>query len=144
MTTSKGSKLLLNEQETWAIFLVCKHITYWYVNNQFIIIYGQWEELYSSKPDDQYEDPADVAAIHEAKENMGDYKLKTALDYVVPDHLRMNVEKARGRLLVLKDQVSVWFVIAYVWIRVWGYLCVCVYVLVNCYKSVNNNSNNAM
>lgn len=75
--------------------------------NLLLPMFGQWEELYSSKPDDQYEDPADVAAIHEAKENMGDYKLKTALDYVVPDHLRMNVEKARGRLLVLKDQVSV-------------------------------------
>ena len=36
---------------------------------------------------------------------MGDYKLKTANDYVVPDHLRMNVEKARGRLLVLKDMI---------------------------------------
>jgi len=36
---------------------------------------------------------------------MGDYKLKTANNYVVPDHLRMNVEKARGRLLILKDLV---------------------------------------
>ncbi len=37
---------------------------------------------------------------------MGDYKLKSAADYVVPDHLRMNTEKARARLLVLKDLVS--------------------------------------
>ncbi|XP_076438307.1 cilia- and flagella-associated protein 44-like isoform X2 [Babylonia areolata] len=66
---------------------------------------AMWEDLYSSKPDDNYEDPSDVEAIREAKENMGDYKLKTAKDYVVPDHLRMNVEKARGRLLVLKDQI---------------------------------------
>ncbi|XP_069115004.1 cilia- and flagella-associated protein 44-like isoform X2 [Argopecten irradians] len=64
---------------------------------------AQWSDLYNTKPDDDYEDPADVAAIKEAKDNMGDYKLKTAQDYVVPDHLRMNVEKARGRLLVLKD-----------------------------------------
>ena len=67
----------------------------------------QWEELYATKPDDDYEDPADVAAIKEAKDNMGDYKLKTAKDYVVPDHLRMNVDKARGRLLVLKDLVGI-------------------------------------
>ncbi|KAK3107710.1 hypothetical protein FSP39_020546 [Pinctada imbricata] len=66
---------------------------------------AQWAELYDTKPDDDYEDPADVAAIKEAKDNMGDYKLKTAKDYVVPDHLRMNVEKARGRLLVLKDLI---------------------------------------
>ncbi|XP_048254045.1 cilia- and flagella-associated protein 44-like isoform X2 [Haliotis rufescens] len=66
---------------------------------------AQWEDLYIQKPDDDYEDPADVSAIKEAKENMGDYKLKTAPDYVVPDHLRMNVEKARGRLLILKDLI---------------------------------------
>lgn len=57
--------------------------------------------------DDDYEDPEDVAAITEAQENMGDYKLKTADDYVVPDHLRMNVEKAIMKLLVLKELVSI-------------------------------------
>ena len=76
-----------------------------YSGRDCLILCLQWEDLYASKPDDNYEDPSDVEAIREAKENMGDYKLKTAKDYVVPDHLRMNVEKARGRLLVLKDQV---------------------------------------
>ncbi|KAK6165219.1 hypothetical protein SNE40_023570 [Patella caerulea] len=66
---------------------------------------SQWSELYETKPADDYEDPADVAKIKHAQQNMGDYKLKTAKDYVVPDHLRMNVEKARGRLLVLKDLI---------------------------------------
>ncbi|XP_074652110.1 cilia- and flagella-associated protein 44-like isoform X2 [Tubulanus polymorphus] len=66
---------------------------------------SQWNDLYEGKPDDDYEDPADVAAIKEAQENMGDYKLKTAPDYVVPDHLRMNAEKARNRLLILKDLI---------------------------------------
>ena len=56
--------------------------------------------------DDNYEDPDDVAAIQEAQNNMGDYKLKTADDYVVPDHLRMNVEKAIMKLLILKEMVS--------------------------------------
>ncbi len=65
----------------------------------------QWADLMSGKPDDDYEDPVDVAAIREARENMGDYKLKSAADYVVPDHLRMNTEKAKSRLLVLKDLV---------------------------------------
>ena len=46
-----------------------------------------------------------MAAIAEAQNNMGDYKLKTADDYVVPDHLRMNVEKAIMKLLVLKELV---------------------------------------
>ncbi|XP_052253766.1 cilia- and flagella-associated protein 44-like isoform X2 [Dreissena polymorpha] len=66
---------------------------------------AMWVELYETKPDDDYEDPSDIAAIKEAKDNMGDYKLKTANNYVVPDHLRMNVEKARGRLLILKDLI---------------------------------------
>ncbi|CAG5122902.1 unnamed protein product, partial [Candidula unifasciata] len=65
----------------------------------------QWDELYASKPHDDYEDPEDTAAIKEAQENMGDYKLKTAADYVVPDHLRMNVDKARGRLLILQEMI---------------------------------------
>ena len=82
----------------------------------------QWEELYETKPDDDYEDPADVSAIKEAKDNMGDYKLKTAKDYVVPDHLRMNVDKARGRLLILKDLVGYFLF----------FLCVCNVVLYTC------------
>ena len=60
-----------------------------------------------SKPDDNYESIDDVNAIREAQENIGDYKLKSADDYVVPDHLRMNTVKARARLLQLKEQVRV-------------------------------------
>ena len=67
----------------------------------------QWSELNTTKPDDDYEDPADISAIKEAKENMGDYKLKSASDYVVPDHMRMNAEKARARLIVLKELVGI-------------------------------------
>ena len=63
----------------------------------------------SDKPDDNYEDPSDLSDIKSARENMGDYKLKSASDYVVPDHLRMNAEKAKARLLVLKDLVSYLF-----------------------------------
>ncbi|KAF6034679.1 hypothetical protein EB796_007012 [Bugula neritina] len=64
---------------------------------------AEWDNLFNTRPDDNYEDPEDVAAIAEAQNNMGDYKLKTADDYVVPDHLRMNVEKAIMKLLVLKE-----------------------------------------
>ncbi|CAH1796965.1 unnamed protein product [Owenia fusiformis] len=65
----------------------------------------QWNDLNNTKPDEDYEDPADIAAIKEAQENMGDYKLKSADDYVVPDHLRMNAEKARNKLLLVKDLI---------------------------------------
>jgi hypothetical protein len=65
----------------------------------------QWQELNNGKPDADSEDPVETAAIKEAEEHMGDYKLKSADDYVVPDHLRMNTEKTITKLLVLKEQV---------------------------------------
>ena len=37
---------------------------------------------------------------------MGDYKLKTAKDYVVPESQRVNAEKKRIQLLNLLDQVN--------------------------------------
>uniref|UniRef100_A0ABM0LYK4 Myosin-2 heavy chain-like n=1 Tax=Saccoglossus kowalevskii TaxID=10224 RepID=A0ABM0LYK4_SACKO len=64
-----------------------------------------WDALYTGKPPDDYEDPADVSAIKEAQENMGDYKLKTAKDYTVPEQLRMNAEKKRNQLLVLIEEI---------------------------------------
>ncbi|NWW90748.1 CFA44 protein, partial [Rhynochetos jubatus] len=54
---------------------------------------AEWDELYKSKPSDDYENPKDVEDIREARENMGCYKLKTATDYRVPEHKRMNPEK---------------------------------------------------
>lgn len=48
---------------------------------------------YKSKPSDDYENPEDVQAIKEARENMGCYKLKTATDYRVPQHEQMKPEK---------------------------------------------------
>ena len=37
---------------------------------------------------------------------MGDFKLKTAPDYVVPEHLRMDTEKKRLQILTLQGIVS--------------------------------------
>ena len=45
-------------------------------------------------------------AIKEAKENVGDYKLKTADDYVVPEDQRVNAEIKLMQLLQLLDQVN--------------------------------------
>ncbi|XP_038057956.1 cilia- and flagella-associated protein 44-like isoform X2 [Patiria miniata] len=65
----------------------------------------QWEELLSSKPPEDYEDPADVAAIKDAQDHMGDFKLKTAKDYSVPEHLRMNALKKRNQLVTLEEMI---------------------------------------
>nr|CAB3230210.1 WD repeat-containing protein 52-like [Phallusia mammillata] len=66
---------------------------------------NEWKELFKSKPDKKYEDPADVAAIKEAQANMGDFKLKTSSDYVVPEHLRMDTEKKRYQILILQGLI---------------------------------------
>ncbi|KAB5533238.1 hypothetical protein PHYPO_G00129510 [Pangasianodon hypophthalmus] len=65
----------------------------------------EWDELYAAKPSEDYEDPEDIRAIQLAKENMGDFKLKTAQDYTVPEHLRMNVEKKTAQLVELEEQI---------------------------------------
>ncbi|XP_062376877.1 cilia- and flagella-associated protein 44 [Sardina pilchardus] len=65
----------------------------------------EWDELYASKPSEDCEDPADVLAIRSATENMGDFKLKTAKDFSVPEHLRMNAEKKRAQLVTLEERI---------------------------------------
>lgn len=66
---------------------------------------AKWDELYRSKPDLDYEDPENVAAIKEAQENMGDFKLKSADDYIVPEKERVNADKKRNQIVQLKEQV---------------------------------------
>ncbi|XP_063126741.1 cilia- and flagella-associated protein 44 isoform X1 [Rattus norvegicus] len=61
----------------------------------------EWEELYKSKPDDDYEDPRDVQAIKEAQTFMGDFNLKTASDYKIPEHMRINAAKKEEELGLL-------------------------------------------
>ncbi|XP_048201777.1 cilia- and flagella-associated protein 44 [Perognathus longimembris pacificus] len=58
----------------------------------------EWDELYKSKPDDDYEDPKDVQAIKEAQTCMGDFNLKTAPDYKIPEHMRINAAKKEEEL----------------------------------------------
>ncbi|XP_040277654.1 cilia- and flagella-associated protein 44, partial [Bufo bufo] len=65
----------------------------------------EWDQLYKTKPSEDYEDPADVLAITNAKENMGDFKLKTAKDYTVPEHLRINAERKRSELAMLESMI---------------------------------------
>ena len=66
----------------------------------------QWEELYRNKPDENYEDPEDCEAIDRAEKTIGDFKLKTAPDFVVPENERVNAEKKRAELFNLQREVS--------------------------------------
>ncbi|XP_031440333.1 cilia- and flagella-associated protein 44 [Clupea harengus] len=65
----------------------------------------EWAELYASKPSEDCEDPEDVKAIRSATENMGDFKLKTAKNFSVPEHLRINAEKKRTQLVVMEEKI---------------------------------------
>ncbi|XP_075857541.1 cilia- and flagella-associated protein 44 isoform X2 [Microcebus murinus] len=58
----------------------------------------EWEELYKSKPADDFEDPKDLQAIKEAQVYMGDFNLKTAPDYKIPEHMRINAAKKEEEL----------------------------------------------
>ena len=60
---------------------------------------------YKSKPADDYEDPKDVQAIKEAQVYMGDFNLKTAPDYKIPEHMRINAAKKEEELGQLDTMV---------------------------------------
>ncbi|XP_068609203.1 cilia- and flagella-associated protein 44 [Brachionichthys hirsutus] len=64
-----------------------------------------WAQLYAEKPGDDCEDPKDVQAVQEAKENLGDLKLKSDKDFTVPKHLRMNAETMEARLRSLEEKI---------------------------------------
>ena len=87
----------------------CKGVVYYCC---YYSSFEQWDELYRSKPDADYEDPAIVAAIKEAQENMGDFKLKSADDYIVPEKERVNADKKRAQIIQLKEQVFILFICA--------------------------------
>ena len=52
-----------------------------------------------------FENPEDVATIKYAEENLGDFKLKSSPDFVIPENQRMNVYKAVERLMQIKNFV---------------------------------------
>ena len=43
--------------------------------------------------------------LEKAKENLGDYKLKTASDYVVPEDQRVTTKSKRKQLVMLRAHV---------------------------------------
>jgi len=62
-------------------------------------------EVESRKPDPDNDDKADIQAIQDAVENMGDYKLKTSEDYVVPQSQRTDADKKKKEIVLQQFQV---------------------------------------
>ena len=57
------------------------------------------------KPDDKFEDPHDVELLRIATESIGDYKLKSSKDYVVPEDQQVTTERKRHELLLLRNKL---------------------------------------
>ena len=51
------------------------------------------------------EDPEDLRKLNEAKNTFGDYKLKMANDYIVPEKERVNAEKKRQQMILLENSI---------------------------------------
>ncbi|XP_063689305.1 cilia- and flagella-associated protein 44-like isoform X23 [Bolinopsis microptera] len=64
-----------------------------------------WKNLSSRKPSENYEDPQMLAAIEDAKNNMGDFNLKTAKNYKVPESQRQGGTFKRAQLLELRRMI---------------------------------------
>nr|KAJ3422153.1 Cilia- and flagella-associated protein 44 [Polyrhizophydium stewartii] len=65
-----------------------------------------WKELMDAKPDEKYEDPKDIAAIRYAQLHMGDYKLKTADNYIVPESERIDADKKKRQIILLRESIN--------------------------------------
>lgn len=64
------------------------------------------ERLRALQPDPTALDPRDLKAVDEAQHNMGDYKLKSADNYKVPEAQRVNMEKKRTQMVMLQESVQ--------------------------------------
>ena len=66
---------------------------------------AEMEAFDLTRPDDKYEKAEDTRAIKEAQENLGDYKLKSSADYVVPAEKSQTAEKKYRQMLLLEESV---------------------------------------
>ena len=78
----------------------------------------EWDLLLGSRLPDDYENPEDLENIKLAEENLGDFKLKSSNDFVVPEEQRMNVYKAVERLMKIKQYVNlIYFLFYYLFLK---------------------------
>ncbi|NWW19804.1 CFA44 protein, partial [Falcunculus frontatus] len=66
---------------------------------------AEWHELYKSKPRDNYESSEDAEEIKEERANIGCYRLKTATNYTLTEHERMNTEKKMMQLASVEELI---------------------------------------
>ncbi|TNN07796.1 Cilia- and flagella-associated protein [Schistosoma japonicum] len=66
---------------------------------------AQWKQLEAMKPTDNYDDPKDTEAIQLAIEKLGDYKLKSSTNYVIPESMKLNTFEVKSKLINLVDHM---------------------------------------
>lgn len=66
----------------------------------------QMQQLLETKPDENADDPLDVAAIDWVLNNMGDYKLKSAANYQVPADQQVNAAKKHRQSVLLAESIQ--------------------------------------
>ena len=59
---------------------------------------AEWEAFMKTKPDDNDVNPDDAAAIREAEQNMGDFKLKSDKAYLPPPGQRMTAARKKQQV----------------------------------------------
>nr|A8J1V4.1 RecName: Full=Cilia- and flagella-associated protein 44 [Chlamydomonas reinhardtii] len=64
---------------------------------------AEWAAFNGTRPDDTYDSPADLAAIEEARRTIGDFKLKSDPNYVVPEEERLTPQRKRLAMLELEE-----------------------------------------
>lgn len=65
----------------------------------------EWARFIAAKPDPNKVAPEDEEAVEYARTHMGDYKLKTSRDYVVPPEERVNTEIKREQIVALRRRI---------------------------------------
>ncbi|KAG2482730.1 hypothetical protein HYH03_018361 [Edaphochlamys debaryana] len=64
---------------------------------------AEWAAFNATRPDDTYDSPADIKAIEEAQRTIGDFKLKSDPNFVVPEEERMTPARKRAAMLELEE-----------------------------------------
>ncbi|GLC74134.1 Cilia- and flagella-associated protein 44 [Pleodorina starrii] len=64
---------------------------------------AEWAAFNATRPDDTYDSPADLKAIQEARRTIGDFKLKSDPNFVVPEEERMTPQRKRHAMLELEE-----------------------------------------
>merc|ERR1712228_1004572 len=64
------------------------------------------DTLQSLRPDEDADDLRDIEAIKFATQNVGDYKLKSDADYVVPESEHVNASQKRKQIILLLESIN--------------------------------------